>query len=141
MTSNPKLSRPLEFRVWHSLSQRMYPMESFTEQFVFLPWLVSKSQSISRCLQRSECVLLQFTGVLDGKGSKIFEGDILYWHHYDTDDHQLQESWHEVVFHNGAFGTMESDGELTTFYDVSIDDVIIGNVFENPHMLPRSSAS
>lgn len=105
---------------------------------------MSKSQSVSRCLVRCDCVLLQFTGVCDGKGVMIFEGDILYYRHYDDRENKVYESWHEVVFQKGAFGSMLSANDFQSFGeqtdDGQIDELLVGNVFENRVMLDTCRA-
>ncbi|MBD2752631.1 YopX family protein [Spirosoma validum] len=132
--------RLVAFRVWHKPTRTMYPAESFNDRFVYLPWMVSKAQLVPRCLIRTECVILQFTGVYDAKGTMIFEGDILYWRHYGESENKVYVSWNTVVFQKGAFGELDGDDDLVTFYGSKTETVVVGNVFENRVMLDTCRA-
>ena len=64
------MNRPLEFRAFHIPTKCLFPVLYFTESEVF------RSQYHS--YWRRECVLMQFTGLYDSQGQKVFEGDVLY---------------------------------------------------------------
>lgn len=115
---NPQ-QRPIQLKAWQA------------DQRAFVP-LVCLNDLTNPALR-----IIQFTGVYDAKGNEIWEGDILYWRCYDPSDNQVHEAWHEVVFQNGAFGTLDGDYDLNTFSDTSSGDVVVGNVFENPQMMPQ----
>ncbi|MBD2704442.1 hypothetical protein IC229_27625 [Spirosoma sp. BT702] len=96
-----------------------------------------------------ECELLQFTGVLDCEGNKIFEGDILYYSCIlddpDEDEDPLYEHHAVIQFMHGAFGELqfyplEPIQTLAAMQSVISEGYdyrrIIGNVFENFNLLP-----
>ena len=80
----------------------------------------------------------QYTGIKDKNGTKIFEGDILYTKHgAKIEGNGYYESYHEVVFKNGAFGVIgEIEGEFLSFDYLPLDnEVVCGNIYENEELL------
>lgn len=87
----------------------------------------------------------QFTGLVDKKGVKIFEGDIVEcvsWNEYFSKDGQPMEPFRRkmyVDFRRGGFKMVEpmpepmKDNEWDIIYNGDI--VIIGNIHDNPELL------
>ena len=140
------MNRPIDFRIWHTPTGRMHRIDFFTSDYVYLPWDNAKTdtenyQVVDHPFARKDCVMMQFTGVCDDKGTKIYEGDFVYWCHFDEDMNDLMEAWHEVVFQHGCFGTVGVQGEeFDPFYSLASGDVVVGNIFEQPDLLVRSRA-
>lgn len=82
---------------------------------------------------------VEFTGVVDYFGVEIWEGDIVRWNHFDESAGQFFESYYKVVFLNGCFGTMSPSGEDFAPYERDkSEDVVVGNVFADSHLLTQS---
>ncbi|UFH54694.1 YopX family protein [Spirosoma sp. KNUC1025] len=115
----------------------MYAVAYFTTVGIY-PYTNAEKQSIAvEPFERKDCMLMQFSGVCDAKGVKIFEGNILYWRHYDERENELFEAWHEVTFGHGCFGTLSKNGDFDPFYVLNLGDVIVGNIFENTSLTRR----
>lgn len=119
------LQRPVKLKIWDKEEGKFFPLISVDQLAEPMP----------------TGVIVQFTGVYDANGQEIWEGDILYWRYYEQSENKLYESWHEVVFRKGAFGTLDGDEDLSTFNDLAVGDVVVGNVFENPQMLKKPLAN
>ena len=87
----------------------------------------------------------QFTGLVDKKGVKIFEGDIVEcvsWNEYFSKDGQPMEPFRRkmyVDFRKGGFKMIEPMPEPMKDNEWNIicngDIVIIGNIHNNPELL------
>jgi uncharacterized phage protein (TIGR01671 family) len=87
-----------------------------------------------------ECVLMQFTGMLDKNGKEIYDGDILkVYFHYDG-DYFTKEQLCAVVFEEAEFygKPFKNKGIQNSFYEALNQKEIIeiiGNIHENPELL------
>lgn len=76
-----------------------------------------------------EYELMQYTGLKDKNGVKIYEGDILKTDEVITKVHWSHSGWHETIIFsplnhlNTTFPILESESE------------VIGNIYENPNLL------
>lgn len=81
---------------------------------------------------REEGVLMQWTGLKDNKGIRIYDRDILkVVTHGDWGDDTTYTSLTEVVFERRPFGESEGSGWLY----VPDNREVVGNVWENPTLL------
>lgn len=138
------MNRPIEFRAWDETNRVMhYDFQFFTSGDGGNDWICFSSDKEQRDTTshphwivfknpyfRQQFHIMQFTGLLDKNGKKIFEGDIVEF----PDGSQ----W-KVYFAQGVaqfrYETLDESG----FKDMSDGDncEIIGNVFENPELLPH----
>lgn len=138
-----KTERVFAFRAWHMPTRQMRPIASFNEDFVYLAWNPKLSDSenykaVDNPFDRADCIILQFTGVCDYFGNKIWEGDIIRWTHYDEAEAVYNEYYYEVAFRNGGFGTLDKDEDFTPYERIESGDVVSGNVFEHSYLLTQS---
>ena len=110
-------------------------------------WLIDNPSRKSLALGMAKTIIEpetvgQFTGLKDGNGQEIFEGDILSYSSWWDDSIYI----HTVVFKNAEFAVEpyprnESCGREGLKYIAKQDDpddykaIIIGNIHENPELL------
>lgn len=106
--------REIKFRAWDTVKMQIIPWEAMQG------WAMS-------CFGNSR--LMQFTGLYDKNGKEIYEGDIL-------------KDEGVVCFHDAAFQT--KNYPMMNFFIQGMEDKkskleIIGNIHENPELLPDST--
>jgi len=132
------MNRELKFRVWDKVDRQ------YLKELGVYYWHVSRSllgeelegeanlYNLSILLRDVSFVVQQYTGLTDGKGNNIYEGDILS--------------------HNGKIGTVYYNADRAGFVleweyssheqnyvnltcDVVYESSNIGNIFKNPELL------
>ena len=114
------MKREIKFRAYHIPTKRMFDVFSWCKDCVFEDSEDGIGTSPTLPAEMKDCELMQFTGLKDIHGKKIFEGDILktkfgnkIWFS-DLIDYHL---WN--IQNSNAFSQIE----------------IIGNIYENPELL------
>lgn len=122
------MNRPIEFRFWDERFPKM--------SYMFNPVCHGEinfsnfSEAVNQFGPENAVHLMQFTGLLDRKGKKIFEGDIF------GNIKQLRSVIE--VQPNGAFELVFLDKRMKpwSILDPRIGkSVIMGNIYENPDLL------
>jgi len=140
--------REIEFRAWTKKYKKMVCPKDVRENLI----PIEKTEVGFRL--KTHFILMQFTGLLDKNGKKIFEGDIILieseWKDViiaETGEGPTEVSNQiiPVVFQNGCFGVnLEHDDWFDKrFYSFrEIEETsgqnefeILGNTFENPELL------
>lgn len=116
--------REIEFRAWDKYENRMYSnVESgiYQDPDEILPF--------HKILEFASYEVMQYTGLHDKNGQKIFEGDI-----FIMGDRNIKHivEWHDSGFMGKQNRTLGSYVGLTYWND-RIE--IIGNIHENPELL------
>ena len=85
----------------------------------------------------------QFTGLFDKSGKEIYERDIVKYTRHD--DYLMDSFVKKVLWNNelATFGLLSDSGFILPFSDHSELDIdvlphleVIGNIYENPELLP-----
>ena len=118
--------REIKFRVWDEAERIMY-------EFDFREYMNSiGSRQDELCPTLSLDHVMQYTGLNDRNGKKIYEGDIVKDEHGIGEVEWVQEHCSYLIFSRNPsiYHHIESDGVLK-FTEV------IGNIYEHPHLLER----
>lgn len=140
----------MSFRAFHLPSQRMFVVGWFDEYDIYerpRPGYLASPQPL-RAYPIGECVLMQYSGVLDRQGVGVYEGDILRLDHIGTcrASSPSYARYYRVIFHNGGFCSMgiedtdPDQSELYYFSDTGpmLYELIVGNIYETPELLQRT---
>tara|TARA_R110000782_G_scaffold169367_1_gene261281 strand:+ start:235 stop:612 length:378 start_codon:yes stop_codon:yes gene_type:complete len=118
--------RELEFRAWDKVRNRMLTSAKFVEFKVINGVLSAVNYDWSGKEQVLEVV--QYTGLKDANGVKIFEGNILGGG---------QSEPREVIFEDGSFRLYDdtSSGNQSIVPRSANRLKVIGNIYETPELL------
>jgi uncharacterized phage protein (TIGR01671 family) len=108
------------------------------------------SRSFGELLKSGAYEIMQYTGLKDSKGVKVFEGDIL---RLPNEHYKLFKSWewegkedgiYKVFFDQKIASFLAEDQHLKTIYlwlPVNHGAEVIGNIYQNPELLPELSTT
>lgn len=134
--------RELKFRAWKKPNGIEKGFMYFPER-LFLNrngkvWHIDGEKfSNSYVLEHGFAVLMQYTGLKDKNSVEIYEGDILAF----EDDKFVWSVEYDLCCFVANGGEYNQKEELIEFYDwkeESLDVVIIGNIYEHPHLLENN---
>jgi uncharacterized phage protein (TIGR01671 family) len=126
------------FRAWHKIENKMYAVsalhfnsdkKTFNKRTLATVELIADPFSLStlKSVDANEVELMQYTGLEDKNGKKMYEGDVIEHEFFGRS---------EIYFAEGR-ATFET-GHMR-MWSVR-ESQVIGNVYENPELLPAVPA-
>jgi uncharacterized phage protein (TIGR01671 family) len=135
------MSREIEFRAWDKTTNKMHYQinkprtdENMADELIIQFSCTGYSARTEKKYIGGDC-LMQWTGLLDKNGKKIFKSDIICW----TFDEKTKK---EIVFHEGCsghFNFMGINNEYPEFIPINKkraeNMIVCGNIYQNPELL------
>ena len=122
--------RDIEYRAWDAVRKEMITLLDTSEGYIYLKALTHISNDFY--------IPMQFTGLLDAKGNKVFEGDLIKNERGRT----AKVVWHEwtASFDCEFVGDECKDPVIDKSFGfknhqwcTSVE--IIGNIYQHPHLI------
>lgn len=145
-----------EFRVFNVKEKKMYyPDFRYYMEIRKNKWHIVQDDKVI-CDYYDGDILMQYTGLVDSKGTKIFEGDILQYYYNgkshncsiikDVTTYRIQK---DGVANGTTLDNFEYDHDEYMYCDISYKGYIlsyecfqiIGNIYENPEILKEQGVS
>ncbi|HMG16750.1 MAG TPA: YopX family protein [Saprospiraceae bacterium] len=125
-------NREIKFRVWNGSNMELNVMVGFLGAFYVQGIDEKDSASMSPFNTKyfSETPVMQFTGMNDKNENEIYEGDIVRFLSWRDALQRMEEKKMVVEFARGFFIPLVSFGDNCKDYEV------IGNIYENPELIP-----
>lgn len=124
--------KEIKFRFWE---KNFYSMRTWEQSY--------DSDNLKFLFADDNIAPMQYTGLRDRNGKEIYEGDVVEFNNNNyelTAGHRNDEIViAEVEYSCGAWGLKEANGQLHDLYIVLVNDEeaeVIGNIYENPELLP-----
>jgi len=133
------MSRTIKFRAWDLKASKWH--EGWGSLF---PWgsPVGDNQHVVIGIMPEYFVFQQFTGLLDRNGKEIYEGDIVRFS-VENADRWVGATKGYIEYDDGEVGFVIVDAKkniitISRGYDAYSGSLeIIGNIYENPHLLEK----
>ncbi len=122
-------NREINFRAWVKEEKRMVGVTSLsipTHNLVF----TENGDEAPKSYLGDQVEVMQYTGVKDKNRKEIYDGDIMNLS-------QWSPSVYMIAFDRGAFYLAKKDGEEVGDIKYAEGGEVIGNIYENPDLLPQ----
>lgn len=141
---------PLKFRAWHKIFQEMFFVSALMEDHNEKLDTIRSHSALNYDhvdggiweVDADDCVVMQSTGLHDKNGEEIFEGDIVKWGSWHVKSamarHEKLKKINVVVW-NQRKGSWQTDHDDVWEVGIYSDIEVIGNIWENPDLLPKAA--
>lgn len=139
------MSREIKFRAWDKSYKIMIEQPTIvgsTDGFVIGSRLHDGIEFSFRNEYPRDCILMQFTGLLDKSGKEIFEGDIVVGvKGYNKETVSGEVEYQNMVARFCVVVDYKNDGGRLWYDFTQIQEVeVIGNIYEPPHLLKQQKS-
>ena len=126
-----------------SYSGKDLSVEAISEPDYYAEGWLGANYSKENTIESFDYILMEYTGLKDKNGVKIFEGDIVQYYKHGYEDDGEYECYH-VAWTNDCYGEkwgwdlLDSNGNCREYYYGGFDEckcVVIGNIHQNPELL------
>jgi uncharacterized phage protein (TIGR01671 family) len=131
--------RQIKYRAWDTINHCMYYQVT-----AIYPWTEDNQRVTCRVNNGHadfilrECIVMQYTGIEDKNGKKIYNNDILEFTIWpDLDDgysFDTRRITDQVVFRHGCF-SLDERMDLLSSIQPTREPLVIGNIYENPELM------
>ena len=134
----------MKFRIWNTVIENWENPYYLAIRADFKENQLLKSDGLTHPFRNFyyNCVIQQFTGMLDKNGKDIYVGDLIKIDNTICSYEYLLDQNNEVVFDYFAFGLKTKDkvgnrqfSHLGSFEPENLE--VVGNIFENPELISK----
>jgi uncharacterized phage protein (TIGR01671 family) len=126
----------IKFRAWYETLKTMVRVEAI--HFINRELHGNTNEGRVYAVPFKESILMQYTGLKDKSGKEIYEGDIL--NPDPGSNHIICRVKMDIGYDSDGYKHQAWLGWMASMYsllDIHEDSLIIGNIYENPELLPR----
>ena len=124
--------RQFKFRAWSNEHNRYCDFVTLDEDGRWIGWI--KGSGVY--LTTADIILEQYTGLKDNDGKEIYEGDVLWWEHYNGMNGKMYEHKAEVYYDEKLAEYFVSYADTSLGELIMEEEVYINtNIHENPELL------
>lgn len=131
------MNRKIKFRAWDKDRNEMFDVQAiyFQQDKIIVSMPVKIKGFEQLCVEKTNVELMQYTGLKDKNGKKIYEGDIVKYKDFSNGAYLFREQplTKDVVTWNKDTCGYKVKHMGLTFKAETYE--IIGNIYENPELL------
>lgn len=129
--------RTIKFRAWDTYNKEMLEVQELDYADSYNGQPMVRTTMYNDYFDIEEMILMQFTGLHDKNGKEIYEGDIVKVGDVNTAIVDWNKEYASFVLKPIQDYYFDSDILGHAVYEN--EDIVIGNIYDNPELLERSS--